>query len=125
MRAFPTNDDAIQSPGMPVLRSLHDPDTINVLRSTSRTPRGKRGILREKDKGGRREGAEREINLSDLVGEHKVSRALYEYGHYMNTKESTHARYIGEEVIRVAGDNYLHVDNNTGDDNNTNNAPDD
>jgi len=34
IRAYPTNDDAIQSPGMP---GLHGPDTINVLRSTSDT----------------------------------------------------------------------------------------
>lgn len=58
---------------MPVPRSSHGPDTINVLRSTSRTPRGKRGILREKDKGGRR-GKERSrrINLSDVGGGNKV-----------------------------------------------------
>lgn len=61
MRAYPTNDDAIQSPGMPVLRSLHGPDTINVLRfDLMDALRGERGILKEKDKSERREEAERD-----------------------------------------------------------------
>jgi len=84
MRAYPTNDDAIQSPAMPVPRSLYGPDTINVLHSTSRTPRSERGILREKDKGGKRKKERersRRINLSDLGGGQSTVCTRY----YMNT----------------------------------------
>lgn len=76
-------DDAIQSPGMPVPRSLHAPDTINVLRFDLTDAAGRTGNPEgERIRAGAKRGsAERErersrrINLSDLGGEQSISRA--------------------------------------------------
>lgn len=98
---------------------LHGPDTINVLRPTSRTKtRGDARGEAEGEERGRAGEIERRINLSGLEGRERDERqsivrdaGAKHYG-YMGRGIHALARYIGgQNAALVAGDNYPRDDN--------------